>query len=297
MAGGAQRKGEGVEEVTPTLQTKGLWPRVDAKNPCPICGNSDWCTLGQKVVHCMRVESSKPCHAGGWYHPYPGGAAPEPVHLPAPSRPAPTVDAEAIFKTLPNDEARLSNLAVDLGVTLKSLKDLECRWAPAKSAYAFPMKDGAGKRVGLRLRHVNGDKWTWPGTKTGLFIPNLLLDQDMVFLPEGPTDAAALLSIGLLAIGRPSCQSDVRPILATLRRLNFRRAVIVADNDQLKRVGTTEARPGIVGALRLKRELAGVRSVIWIPPSPCKDARSFLQRGGTKEMILNDINQQPWTIH
>ena len=171
MAGGAQRKGEGAEEVTPTLQTKGLWPRVDAKNPCPICGNSDWCTLGQKVVHCMRVESNKPCHAGGWYHPYPGGAAPEPVHLPAPSRPAPTVDAEALFKTLTNDEARLSNLAVDLGVTLKSLKDLECRWAPAKSAYAFPMKDGAGTRVGLRLRHVNGDKWTWPD-ESSLMMPS-----------------------------------------------------------------------------------------------------------------------------
>ena len=93
MAGGAQRKGEGAE-VTPILQTKGLWPRVDSNNPCPICGNSDWCTLGQKVVHCMRVESSKPCHAGGWYHPYPGGATPEPIHHPAPPRSAPTVDAD-----------------------------------------------------------------------------------------------------------------------------------------------------------------------------------------------------------
>ena len=72
------------------------------------------------------------------------------------------------------------------------------------------------------------------------------------------------------------------------------RAAIIADNDELKRYNGGRGRPGIEGAVRLKKEL-GILSVIWQPPSPCKDVREFKRRGGTKALIDSDINKKVWS--
>ena len=46
------------------------WIRVKKGVPCSICGKSDWCEVSAdgEVALCMRVESDKPSHNGGWIH-------------------------------------------------------------------------------------------------------------------------------------------------------------------------------------------------------------------------------------
>ena len=273
------------------LNTPGVWPKVTTKQPCPICKQPDWCLLGLRVVRCMRVESSRPCPSGGWYHSY-GDKVAKPYTPLAPIRQTPKVDAEKVYNSLHESDHLVSIAAQKLGVSLESLQLLGTRIAGI--GLAFPMYNGDGKICGIRYRYPNGDKLTAAGTSNGIFVPYWEWDTKIAFLPEGPTDTAALLSIGLFAIGRPSCQSDARLIAQTLKRMGIWQAVIVADNDELKQLGNSEARPGIVGAQKLKREL-GIKSVIWVPPSPCKDSRDFVKRGGTAQMILNDVKQKVWT--
>ena len=45
--------------------------RVNRRDPCPICGDTDWCEIREDgAVHCMRIESDHPCEhrMGGWWH-------------------------------------------------------------------------------------------------------------------------------------------------------------------------------------------------------------------------------------
>ena len=152
------------------------------------------------------------------------------------------------------------------------------------------MKNGAGNIVGIRLRKADGFKWAVTGSRQGIFIPNSD-PQKIAYLPEGPTDTAAMLTMGLFAIGRPSCNSGNEYIKEALKRLHISRVVVVADNDEIK---AGNRRPGLEGAIKLKRFL-GLPSVIWMPPSPIKDVREFLGKGGTKQMIESEIKNKVWS--
>ncbi|RYD01501.1 topoisomerase [Desulforamulus aquiferis] len=44
--------------------------RVNRKQPCPVCGKTDWCSFNDRIAICMRVESDHlvPGKMGGWLH-------------------------------------------------------------------------------------------------------------------------------------------------------------------------------------------------------------------------------------
>lgn len=44
--------------------------RVSRREPCPICGKPDWCSVrSDGAIHCMRTESARPARNGpGWWH-------------------------------------------------------------------------------------------------------------------------------------------------------------------------------------------------------------------------------------
>jgi len=45
------------------------WARVTRRNPCPVCGKTDWCRiLGDGTPICSRIESSVRYDNGGWVH-------------------------------------------------------------------------------------------------------------------------------------------------------------------------------------------------------------------------------------
>lgn len=275
-----------------------LFPTVTKDNPCPVCGHADWCALGDLKVKCMREVSDHPSKDGGWYHPYTDQRhvikkAPFPRKAPILSPPE---SSEDHFRTLlirwthQTTETDLKRFSAQMSVEFDALKSLETCWSREHQSWAFPMKDENGKIVGIRLRGLNGKKFSVRGGHQGLFIPNFE-QQETVFLPEGPTSTAAFLSVGLFAIGRPSCSGGVEQVRATLRKLKITKAVIMGDYDRKFRDDGTEWSPGIQGAESLATRI-GCRYCIWTTPT--KDARDFVKMGGTKRMILQAVSQLIW---
>ena len=248
-------------------------------------------------MKCMRVESAHTCASGGWYHFY--GDSYKPPEFERPEVARPSIDSDRLMQRFRSATGSFDykRQAFSLGVNPTALIALGAAWASEYKAWAYPMRDGDGNTVGIRLRNDRGFKWAVKGSRQGVFMPSEGTSyglMDIAYLPEGPTSTAALLSLGLYAIGRPSCSAGNDIVKAVLKRLGIHRAVIVSDNDTLKDFGGKQSRPGYEGALKLQREL-GIKSTIWMPPSPLKDARDFMRKGGTKELIESDLRNRIWT--
>ena len=97
-----------------------------------------------------------------------------------------------------------------------------------------------------------------------------------MYVPEGPSDVAALLSLGLRAVGRASCKGGVK-YLAELFADTNEQILIVGENDK-KDDGQWPGRDGArTLAAALARELGG--RVRWtMPPMGFKDVREWLIR-------------------
>jgi hypothetical protein len=271
-----------------------IWPHANAQQPCPICHKIDWCTFGDRAALCQRVESPHPAKNGGWYHFFEDIPNAKPLIV-APKKEPKQIDAAKMMRRWYSNTHRsqYEELASSIKVAADSLVDLGAGWSPEHKAWAFPMFDGDNNVIGIRLRNLDGDKWAITGSRQGIFQPEYWDgDSNICYLPEGPTDTAALLSLGLFAIGRPTCNGGNDMIKEALRRLQIFRVVIVSDNDEIKATGK---RPGLEGAMKLKKEL-GLASVIWMPPSPCKDVREFVRNNGAsaRTQIESDINQKVW---
>ena len=117
------------------------------------------------------------------------------------------------------------------------------------------MRDERMAIVGIRLRNAYGEKWAVTGGRNALFVPSAPV-QKRCYICEGPTDTAALLSLGLFAIGRPSCNEGAAMLAALLPRLGVREAVIAGDHDQDKtRPDGSTYNPGVDGSVRLSDKL------------------------------------------
>jgi hypothetical protein len=234
----------------------------------------------------MRVESKHPKTLStgelGWIHktgeekiPY----RPQPKPPPEPEQNWNVIWREMLDADT-NRLGRLAPWAKSLGVDLASLMDLNCVWSYKNGAWAFPMSDGYGSMIGIRLRSTNGDKWAIKGSHQGIFLPRVPPDE-LVLLPEGPTDTAAALTLGYFAIGRPSCSGGMDQIRLACWRANIRRAVIVSDKDE----------PGLRGAEMLQRALVIPSAILLVPG---KDLREFVKAGGTRKLLDTDIKNLVW---
>jgi len=159
---------------------------------------------------------------------------------------------------------------------------LGAAWAVEYKAWAFPMRDGARRVIGIRLRADNGRKWAVPGSRNGLFWPLGIPgeENDLIVICEGPTDAAALLSVDLAAIGRPSCTGGVPLLKAALDRIGRRDVAILSDADV----------PGRQGARRLAQEIRHLaRSVRIIEPLAGKDARAWISNFRATRQVIETV--------
>lgn len=245
-------------------------------------------------MKCMRVDSIHACPSGGWYHFY---ASERPDYVPKAKEAPQTINAAKMMREwrAMTSGSQFNAFGLSLGVLPEALVAIGAAWAPFYRAWAFPMRDEHGETIGVRLRNLEGFKWAVRGSRQGIFLPEPSVRvEPIAYLPEGPTDAAALLSLGLYAIGRPTNQAGNEQIVKTLRRLKVHKAVVVADNDDMKRLGPREGRPGIEGAQKLKKEL-WLSSLIYVPPSPMKDVRQLVNNGGTRAMIESDIKNRVWS--
>ena len=202
------------------------------------------------------------------------------------------------------DAVLVEGLATALGVDDEALKALEVRFNRFEECWSFPMRDAEGKIVGLRFRELGGSKkWSAKGSKDGLFYAarglaraNASKSGRELVIVEGPSDTAAAMSLGLLVVGRSSCQTGAALLRAMIRRVRPRIVTVVADNDT----------PGIKGAELLAGQLVGCQSSftdyearlpvrVLVVPHPYKDLRAWYLSGGLTPKLFADVaSAQRW---
>src|SRR5258705_267491 len=150
---------------------------------------------------------------------------------------------------------------VAIGVGIAGAADLR-QWKAGGSsrsesypefAYTFPERYANGQIVGLSLRAPDGRKGFPSGASRGLIVPTTLPDRlDPILFVEGATDAAALESLDIGSIARPSAASGagIAP-----RTPEGREPLAVGGNDE-KADGSW---PGRDGARAIARAIAASR--------------------------------------
>lgn len=292
------------------------WIRVSKAHPCPVCGKPDWCSIKDngEVCHCMRSQSATPCLSGGWFH-FTAPIVPR-ASVPMPRRVRRALfDAEATMAgfraELKAEDAanapgwsNLRYMAEDLNLPARACERLRAGKSAFHRAWAFPMLDGDGKCVGIRLREwMSNNKWSVAGSRDGLFYDPTLEPKEIVangvkarelVIVEGATDCIAGYDLGLPCVGRSACMTGAAMIGDLCRRLRVGRLTIVTDNDAYKRrADGTLYRPGIEGARKLAADLG--RTYRLVTP-PYKDLREWYYNGLTPQMFWDVAALQTWRI-
>ena len=265
------------------------WIRVNRNKPCPICGQTDWCSVAEdgSVAFCMREPSEKECKSGGWVH----VLNPDLVQR-----------IKNVFKRQPKKRPRspeywhiyikacrslttksmMSEIVEDTGLNITTLECMLVAYDKVQNAQVAPMWDGVGRMVGMRLRSGK-DKWSITGSLNGLFWPinvNRHSDETLVIC-EGWTDTGAAIELGFEAIGRFNCSGGTEYIKSFLK-CSRRKVIIMADNDKpKKRTDGSTWRPGIEGAVRLADAIAPVTASVKVVQPPVKDLREWYRQGCT----------------
>ncbi len=260
------------------------WLRVSRSRPCPVCKRPDWCLVAPdgSAAICARTESDRRCGEAGYLHKLRDTGATyrrvQRTRTVAASIPAPAFTELSERYRRAAIPTMIERFALQLGVSTESLIRLAVGWDG--ESWTFPMRNPAGNIVGIRRRLPNGRKLAAKGGKEGLFIPADLPASGLLLVSEGPTDTAALLTLGFAVIGRPSCLGGVRYCCELARG---RPAVVVADADD----------PGRRGAEALANTLRvyclDVRVIV--PPFASKDARDWVRSGARAADVQAAIAQ------
>jgi len=293
--------------------------KVSRREPCPVCGHTDWCVVSNDggTAICFRTESDRPHDKGGWVHILKRTLPPPRRNFAPVRRPRPQfIDMERVMQGFRrefeagNDSMR--RLSEDLRLERGPLERLAPGCSAFYGAWAFPMCDGDGKTLGVRLREYGSSrKWSVAGSKDGLFYdPELQAAETVshgvrgreIVIVEGATDCAAGYSIGLACVGRSSCMTGADHLKRLCQRLRVSRVTIVTDNDRFKERTThtptgapvrTVWRPGIEGAERLAQDLGRMFRLV-TPPK--KDLREWLYTGLTLDTFRAVADMQKWRM-
>jgi hypothetical protein len=179
--------------------------------------------------------------------------------------------------------ARVVALAESLGVSFDALRRLQVGWDG--EAYTQPMQFPIGKIVGIQRRFPDGSKLCVPGSKGGFFAPVDLNGEAPLFVAEGYSDLAALLTIGLTGVALFNAGWNPQAVRALASN---RPIVLIRDNDSRSlpgHVGGRERTARFIKAIRAAQRGIAVIS----PPKSIKDLRAWLHAGCTKETLLRMI--------
>ncbi|MFN7683786.1 MAG: toprim domain-containing protein [Oligoflexia bacterium] len=174
----------------------------------------------------------------------------------------------------------LGAVAELLGLPSAPLVRLGVGWSPSDRATTWPMRNGSGDVIGIRLRcPKTASKWSVKGSAHGLFYcPSLLSVErpERLWIVEGNTDAAAILSLGFDVVGVPSAGGGCDLLIDLARRILPGEVVVLADSDDSGRRGAER----IADAMMI---VAPVRIVS--PPQGIKDSRSWVVSGASRKAI------------
>jgi 5S rRNA maturation endonuclease (ribonuclease M5) len=176
---------------------------------------------------------------------------------------------------------RADALGNSLGVSRLSLRLLRVGWSNTSDAFSFPMWRAGHRIIGIRLRSMSGKKWAIKGSRQGLFMPiEWINKKNGVIICEGPTDTAAMTTLGFNAIGRPSAMGSHALVEEAV---SGKSVCIISDSDKV----------GIDSSTRLARHLIKTESCkrvgILIPPH--KDAREWVRCGATRSEVADAISE------
>lgn len=272
------------------------WAEVSRSAPCTICGAAKWCmrTDDGALALCNRSDGHgaiKQAPSGGWI--YRLGDQPGETVLLRRRLAIRLQEEEVEFEDIvrrgvkATSDAQVRRCARQLGLPDPSgLISLRAFWSRQRRSWGFPMVDEACNVVGIRYRTASGRKFAEKGSRNGLFVPQRRESTGPVLICEGPTDCAALLTLGFHAIGRASCSTGAEWVA---RVVAGREAVVVADGDA----------PGRRGAETLAARLVLACPVVRMiePPPGTKDARAWVRAGGRREDVEVAIAAaEPWRV-
>jgi hypothetical protein len=274
------------------------WQRIESLGTlCGLCHKPDWCLQSGGAIICARtqrcnLDTCRFCRSGRSRRAGEGGW----LHLTArPSRQQRSrskrhrVVDQNFFEQL--HRIFLSDIqagqydwwAQQLGVTAYALRRLEMGWSNCPPVgVTFPLRSPTGNICGISVRSIDGSKRCIPGSAlgSGLFVPEGLNAQRVLFLPEGASDTAALISVGLQAAGRPSTSTRPELVRRFVMRHGFRRVVVVADRDAHG--------AGQSAATTLAQYFKHfVRCDLLLPP--VKDVRQWIRQGADRNQVLKGI--------
>lgn len=295
--------------------------RVSRREPCAICGRPGWCSRSADggLALCMRVSEGAARTASNGAHIHVLLRASDSVRRVATARidpPPPDLRpiVAAALSSTPDDWhaalARSLSLPEPDGVAaLSRLGAHRPDYLPAEIAELSPRDqyamhalrrqcallhrgDWAGfpmstrdRVVGVRLRETpTSRKRALLRGREGLFLPaGLTTGADVLVICEGPTDTAALLAVGIDAIGRPSCTGAVPETVRLMLALRPRVCAVLLDRDG----------PGIAGGVTLARALADVVADVRcvLPPAAMKDARQWVRHGARHRDVVDAVER------
>lgn len=191
------------------------------------------------------------------------------------------------------DDAAAARFADQLGLSASSLRRLDIGWASATvlrasgtacrgpGAWTFPMVDMTGRVVGVRLRSLDGSKFSVRDSRQGLFVPHGLQNCKLLLFAEGPTDTAAILDLGFDAIGRPNCSGGGKLVRDFVTANRCMQVVVVSDGDEPGRRGAESL------ACHLLPNCPSVK--VLVPPNNIRDIREWKRAGATYGDLLDAI--------
>ena len=275
------------------------WRRASRSDPCPICGKPDnccvsvdgrfvWCgreaegalreNHGGQFLHVLeertgfrdwrspRVAATKP-HDGGPHDGGPHGGGPDPF--------AQEWQSHAELLTA-GAERYIEELARIIGVSPESLHALSVGYDAKHECWTFPERDGYGRVVGISRRFRDGRKQRMRGATAGLtYAPDWSHGDEKILLVEGASDVAACITMGIPAVGRPSCRGGIRFLTQLLTHIPDARPIVVLGERDKKTNGLW---PGRDGAIKTATQLAESlnRTIGWaLPPDDAKDVRDW----------------------
>ncbi len=194
--------------------------------------------------------------------------------------------AEACFKNI--SPSQHTYVAEKLGVSVVALRRLMVGWSSEECATSWPLRNGHGEIIGIRFRKIsNGAKWSLKGGRNGLAYDPFLLQSgnfNRLWIAEGQSDTAALLSAGVTAVGVPNASSGLSYLDDLCHRLLPSEIILVADQD----------RAGEVSARNLAQHLFKFAPIkIVTPPGGHKDVRDWMKAGGTTRDLLDLVTSSP----